>query len=292
MLPRMVLLEIQNAADLVAPVVIAALDGWVDAGGAATAAAGQVAAGGTRVATFDDDRLYDYRARRPTLDIVDGRPATLEWPQLTLRRTKIGEQDILVLTGPEPDFRWRELSASAVELARRLGVAEWISLGAIPAAVPHTRDVPIMGTESAPGLLRANVTPGPDGILRVPAAAISVLDHAIARAGIPAVGYFAQVPHYVAGAYVPAALELLRVLSRHLGREVAPGALRDESRQVLERLDVATAADEGTRAYVERLEATVDEARRPSGDDLISEIERFLRESGQDGGRDPGGRSG
>jgi hypothetical protein len=292
MLPRMVLLEIQNAADLVAPVVIAALDGWVDAGGAATAAAGQVAAGGTRVATFDDDRLYDYRARRPTLDIVDGRPATLEWPQLTLRRTKIGEQDILVLTGPEPDFRWRELSASAVELARRLGVAEWISLGAIPAAVPHTRDVPIMGTESAPGLLRANVTPGPDGILRVPAAAISVLDHAIARAGIPAVGYFAQVPHYVTGAYVPAALELLRVLSRHLGREVAPGALRDESRQVLERLDVATAADEGTRAYVERLEATVDEARRPSGDDLISEIERFLRESGQDGGRDPGGRSG
>jgi hypothetical protein len=292
MLPRMVLLEIQNAADLVAPVVIAALDGWVDAGGAATAAAGQVALGGTRVATFDDDRLYDYRARRPTLDIVDGRPATLEWPQLTLRRTKIGEQDILVLTGPEPDFRWRELSASAVELARRLGVAEWISLGAIPAAVPHTRDVPIMGTESAPGLLRANVTPGPDGILRVPAAAISVLDHAIARAGIPAVGYFAQVPHYVTGAYVPAALELLRVLSRHLGREVAPGALRDESRQVLERLDVATAADEGTRAYVERLEATVDEARRPSGDDLISEIERFLRESGQDGGRDPGGRSG
>ena len=291
MLPCMVLLKIENAGDMVAPVVVAALDGWVDAGGAATAAAGQVAADGMRVATFDDDRLYDYRARRPTLDIVDGRPATLEWPELTLRRTKIGDQDVLVLTGPEPDFLWRELSASAVELARRLGVAEWISLGAIPAAVPHTRDVPILGTESAPGLLRANVTPGPDGILRVPAAAISVLDHAIARAGIPAVGYFAQVPHYVTGAYVPAAVELLRVLSRHLGHEVSPGALREESRQVLERLDVATAADEGTRAYVERLEATVDEARRPSGDDLISEIERFLRESGPDGGRDGGGRT-
>ena len=146
MLPCMVLLEIENAGDLVAPVVIAALDGWVDAGGAATAAAGHLAAGGARVVTFDDDRLFDYRARRPTLDIVDGRPATLEWPELTLRRVKIGEQDVLVLTGPEPDFLWRELSASAVELARRLGVAEWISLGAIPAAVPHTRDVPILGT--------------------------------------------------------------------------------------------------------------------------------------------------
>jgi len=281
----MVLLRIENADGLVAPVLIAALDGWVDAGGAATAAAGQVAASGTRVATFDDDRLYDYRARRPTLDIVNGRPATLAWPELIVRRTTVGERDILVLTGPEPDFHWRELTRAAVELAERLGVAEWISLGAIPAAVPHTRDVPVMGIESAPGLLRANVTPGPDGILRVPAAAISVLDHAVARAGIPAVGYFAQVPHYVTGAYAPAAVELLRVLGRHLGHDVPPGPLREEARQVLARLEVATAADEGTRAYVERLEATVDEARRPSGDDLISEIEQFLRESGPEGGR-------
>jgi hypothetical protein len=80
-------------------------------------------------------------------------------------------------------------------------------------------------------------------------------------------------------------VELLRVLGRHLGHDVPPGALREESRQVLARLDAATAADEGTRTYVERLEATVDEARRPSGDDLISEIERFLRESGPQGGR-------
>jgi len=291
MLPRMVLLHIENAEGLVAPVVIAALDGWVDAGGAATTAAGQVAADGTRVATFDDDRLYDYRARRPLLDIVDGRPATLAWPELVVRRAKIGERDVLVLTGPEPDFHWRELTRAVRDLAERLGVVEWISLGAIPAAVPHTRGVPILGTESAPGLLRADVTPGPDGVLRVPAAAISVLDHAIARAGIPAVGYFAQVPHYVTGAYVPAAVELLRVLGRHLGHDVDPGALRDESRQVLARLDAATAADEGTRAYVERLESMVDEARRPSGDDLISEIERFLRESGPDGGRNEGGRN-
>jgi len=281
----MVLLKIENADGLVAPVLIAALDGWVDAGGAATAAAGHVAAYGTRVATFDDDRLYDYRARRPTLDIVSGRPSSLAWPELIVRRTTVGTRDVLVLTGPEPDFHWRELTRAAVELAERLGVAEWISLGAIPAAVPHTRDVPIMGIESAPGLLRADVRPGPDGILRVPAAAISVLDHAVARAGIPAVGYFAQVPHYVTGAYVPAAVELLRVLGRHLGHDVPPGPLREEARQVLARLEAATAADEGTRAYVERLEATVDEARRPSGDDLISEIERFLRKSGPEGGR-------
>ena len=290
MLPRMVLLQVQNVDGLVEPVVVAALDGWVDAGGAATRAANHLAAAGSRVATFDDDRLYDYRSRRPTLEIVDGHPAMLAWPELVMRRARVGERDILVLTGPEPDFRWRELTRTVVELARRLDVAEWISLGAIPAAVPHTRSIPIMGTESVPGLLRADVTPGPDGTLRVPAAAVSVLDHAVARAGIPAVGYFAQVPHYVTGAYVPATVELLRVLGHHLDHAIALGTLGDESRKVLSRLDAATAADENTRAYVEQLEATVDEARRPSGDDLISEIERFLRESGPDGPREGGVR--
>jgi hypothetical protein len=80
-------------------------------------------------------------------------------------------------------------------------------------------------------------------------------------------------------------VELLRVLGRHLGHDVDLGPLREASSLVLARLDAATAADEGTRAYVERLEATVDEARRPSGDDLISEIEQFLRERGPEGGR-------
>ena len=146
------------------------------------------------VATFDADQLFDYRARRPTLEIVDGRLSELTWPELTLRRTRIAERDLLVIAGPEPDDRWRALSGAMVELAGRLGVVEWISLGAIPAAVPHTRSVPILGTTSEPGRLRGDVQPGPSGVLRVPAATISILEMAMAEAGIPAVGYFAQVP--------------------------------------------------------------------------------------------------
>src|SRR5207244_12002286 len=131
------------------------------------------------LATFDADVLFDYRARRPTLEIVDGGPAELTWPELTLRRGRVGDRDVLVLAGAEPDFHWHELSEAAIELARRFGVTEWISLGAIPAAVPHTRSVPILGTESKRGLLRGEVQAGPEGILRVPAAAISVLDMAV-----------------------------------------------------------------------------------------------------------------
>jgi hypothetical protein len=150
--------------------------------------------------------------------------------------------------------------------------------------VPHTRAVPILGTESKSGLLRGSVQPGPEGILRVPAAAISVFDISVTKVGIPAVGYFAQIPHYVSGPYPQASIELLRALEQHLGVELDVGSLPEDARLMRIRLDAAAAREEGTKSYVERLETLVDEARLPSGDDLISEIERFLREGGNQGG--------
>jgi proteasome assembly chaperone (PAC2) family protein len=269
---------------MASPTLVVAFDSWVDAGGASTTAAGRLADDGEVIATFDSDLLFDYRSRRPTLDIIDGRPNELTWPEVTLRQTKIGKRDVLVLWGLEPDFRWRELADDSVKLAKQFNVVEWISLGAIPAAVPHTRAVPILGTESQPGLLLGDVQPGPQGLLRVPSAAISVLDMAIAVAGIPTVGYFAQVPHYVSGAYPAAAIELLRAVSKHLGQELDLEELTEEASQLRTRLDAAIAVDEKTRLYLERLESMADEARLPSGDDLIADIERFLRGGGTEGG--------
>jgi proteasome assembly chaperone (PAC2) family protein len=270
--------------ELAEPAVVVALDGWVDAGSAATNAARILAQGGRVVATFDADAIFDYRARRPTLEIVHGRPRNLVWPELTIRHSKVGERDLLILTGAEPDYRWHELASDILTLVQRLGVGQWISLGAIPAAVPHTRSVPILGTESRSGLLQGGVLPGPQGVLRVPAAAISVLDISVAKAGIPSVGYFAQIPHYVSGEYPQASIELLRALGRHLDVELDVGHLPEEARLMRIRLDAAASREETTREYVERLETLVDEARLPSGDDLISEIEQFLREGGQQGG--------
>lgn len=281
----MTLYRLRESVELIAPTVVVAFDGWVDAGGAATAVAELLAATdeGHLLATFDSDALFDYRARRPTLEILDGRPADLTWPAITLHRARLEDHDTLILTGHEPDFRWLELAGDMVELALRFGAAEWISLGAIPAAVPHTRPVTLMGTESSPGLLRGDVQPGPTGLLRVPSAAISALDMAVAKAGIPTLGYFAQVPHYVSGPYPAASLALLQAMARHLGTEPPAVALRREARQLRTRLDAAAAADEDTKAYVERLEAMVDESRLPSGDDLITDIERFLRDRGTEG---------
>jgi proteasome assembly chaperone (PAC2) family protein len=268
---------------LVSPILVAAFDGWIDAGGASSVAATHLAEGGRAIATFDGDTLFDYRARRPTLEIAHGRISELTWPSLDLWHRRIGDRDLLVLTGAEPDFRWHEFDAAVVELATRLQVALWISLGAIPAAVPHTRDVHVLGSASRPDLLLGDVEAGPAGILRVPAAAISTLEHAMAGAGIPAVGYYAQVPHYMSGPYPAAAVELLRAVGRHLGAEIPLGSLAEEARALRTRLDAATAVEETTRTYVERLEAMVDEERLPSGEDLISEIEDFLRDRGNGG---------
>jgi proteasome assembly chaperone (PAC2) family protein len=287
MLARMSLYRLHDHPDLVAPSLVAAFDGWVDAGGAASSATAALLDDAELVVSFDPDQLFDYRSRRPSLEIVDGRLAELTWPELAIRRTRLDDRDVLVMSGHEPDDRWRTLCDAVVELAGSLGIAEWISLGAIPAAVPHTRPVNVLGTATHPDLMRGGIEVGPAGIMHVPAAALSALEMAVASAGIPAVGYFAQVPHYVSGSYPAAAVELLRALGHHLDVEPPMGSLPEEARQLRLRLDAATAVDETSRTYVERLEAMVDEARLPSGGDLISQIERFLRDRGGEGSQRP-----
>ena len=277
----MSLYRITDPSEIQTPVLVAAFDGWVDAGRAATMAAEQLLeAGASRiVATFDADRLYDYRSRRPTLDIVDGTLLDLSWPELHLRATRIGDHDLLVLTGPEPDYRWRELASDVVALIRELRVTSWVSLGAIPVAAPHTRPVQILGTASARGLLPPDVVQGPDGRLRVPSAALSVLELEASRSGVASLGLYAHVPHYVSAAYPTGAIELLRRLGQYLAVEIPLGKLPGQALETRALLDAATAEGE-TKAYVQRLEEMADEARLPAGDELIADIERFLRDRG------------
>ena len=265
--------------DLVAPVVVAAFDGWVDAAGAATSCANQLGQGGDTVVAFDSDVLTDYRSRRPVLDVIDGVLTEVAWPQLSVRRRRAGERDLLVLVGPEPDFRWRELGEDVAQLALGLGVVEWVSLGAIPAAVPHTRATNVFATSSKPGLLHHEVEQGPQGLLRVPVAAISAIELSVMGAGVPCVGFYAQVPHYVGGPFASGAIALLEHVERHLGVEVGLGSLPEDARAQRQRLDVAVEGDESTRAYVTQLEAGMEEERIPSGDELAGEIERFLRDT-------------
>src|SRR3954453_10240033 len=124
-----------GSGELERPVLPAAFDGWIDAAGASTAAVGEVASDATTLVEFDPDALFDFRSRRPVLDIVDGKLTDLGWPELTMRRARHGDRDVVVFTGAEPDYRWQELGRDTVEIVGRLGVGGWSSLGPLPPAV-------------------------------------------------------------------------------------------------------------------------------------------------------------
>jgi hypothetical protein len=276
--------------DLHEPVLLASFDGWVDAAEAASDAVEQVAADGTVIATFDADAIFDYRSRRPVLDVVDGRLADMRWPDLSVRHVVVGGRDVLVFTGAEPDLRWQELASDVAELAGRLGVAQWISLGAVPGAVSHTMPVPVMATESQDGLLGPDDTAGPEGLLRVPSAALSAFEMAVIASGIPSVGFFAQVPPYASIGYAAASVALLHRLGRHLAVDLDLHQLVVEERDQRQRYDEAVAGDPMLRATVERLQSAAGEIESeqiPTGDELAREIERFLRRQSGQGDPEP-----
>lgn len=269
-----------------APVLIVAFDAWVDAGGAASAAAAHVARGGETIASFDTDVLLDYRTRRPILDVVDGQAKQLTWQELSLQLVRTDALDLLVLTGPEPDHRWKEFASSVLDLALRLGVVRSIALGAIPAAVPHTRPVPLLTTATPPDQLGPDDL-RPDGFLRVPAAALSVVQMRFAEHGIPVVGLFAQIPHYVAPVYWAGVVALVERLARLLGVDFPLGSLPDEAHQQRVQLDSFVHERPEVREHVERLESLTPEGgisagRIPSGDEIAAEVEKFLRRTRDD----------
>lgn len=264
--------------DSVAPALIVTFEDWVDAGAAASTAARHIAEGGELVASFRADEIFDYRSHRPVLDIVDGTPKEFVMPSLTLTRRRLPERDVFVLTGPEPDFRWNEFAGDVLELAIRLGAVEHVSLGSIPAAVPHTVATPIMMTASSDDLLRG-ATPN-QGLLRVPAAAVSLVEWTLAQNGIPAVGFWAQVPHYAAP-FAAGSIALIRRVETHLTVTIGAGSLEEDDQAQRQTLAQIFTGNPEAQEYLERLESMVGEEAIPSSENIAEEVERFLRNRGR-----------
>jgi hypothetical protein len=283
-----VLYELHDAPELSDPVLILAMEGWVDAGfGAATAVSALLGGMETEVlATFDDDGLLDHRARRPIAHLRDGVNTGLTWPGIQLRLGRPGGgRHVLVLSGPEPDLRWREFVAGIVALAGRLGVTLVVGLGAFPAPVPHTRPVRLVATATSRELAaRVGFIPG--GI-DVPAGIHAALERGFADAGVPCVGIWARVPHYVAAMPYPAAsAAVLDKLAQLAGIPVDTDALHRAAEVTRRRVDELIANSEEHGEMVRQLEGQHDEEMGPtglgsgplpSGDELAAELERFLR---------------
>ena len=276
--------------DLTEGVLVIALDGWIDAGlGAAGAIAALLQAGPTElVAGFDGEELLDYRARRPVLRLVDGENTGLGWSEIQLRagQDRAG-RPIAYLVGPEPDLRWRGFAAAVGDLASELGIRLAVGLGAFPAPAPHTRPVRVAGV--SPDQVLAGQVGIVPGRLDVPAGIEGVLELALARVGIPAVGLWARVPHYVATMSYPAAsAALVDALAEVGGLDLDSSGLHRSADVVRQRVDELIAASDQHREMVRQLETNLDAAegnpldlgQSPSGDELAAELERYLRDEG------------
>lgn len=287
--------------ELDSPVVVVALEGWIDAGSAAAGAMSSLLAssGAEPIATFDSDRLLDHRARRPMMHLVNGMITSLEWPATELHAGVDGAgRDMLMLTGAEPDFEWAAFTRTVMDLIEDNEASMLVYFGAYPAPAPHTRPVSLSITTSSEEVserLRGYVR----GSLDVPAGIHAVLDTEATRLGIPAVGLWAQVPHYISSMSYPAAsLALLEALDDVAGLQVEAKDLAAEAAATRDRLDRLVAENPEHVAMVEQLETVVDTAEPveeppgagpinigdiPSGDELAEEFQRFLEERPDEG---------
>lgn len=289
------LYRLLSRPELDAPVLVMAPEGWIDAGlGGAAAVSALLASMTTElVAIFDTDELIDQRARRPVSHIVDGVYEDLAWPEIELRSGQDEDgNDVLVLSGPEPDMRWRGFADAVGELATDLGVRMLVGLGAFPAPVPHTRTAPLAATATTAEL--ANQVGVVAGAVDVPAGVLAAVERRLAEIGIPAIGIWARVPHYIAGMPYPEASQLLlEGLTAVAGVKVDTSELAEAAAATRARLDELTANSVQHSALVAQLEVQFDEDAEgqalanaagwgdlPSGDELAEEFERFLRDEG------------
>ncbi|MDG2437733.1 MAG: PAC2 family protein [Ilumatobacter sp.] len=276
------------------PILIVMMTGWIDAAGAAAAAAQVVAddCGTTPIARFDDDTFIDYRARRPTMELRDGVNTNLRWNHIELLAGRSPEgRDVLVLMGPEPDMNWRRFSKAIGDIAVELGVTHMVGFGAYPFAAPHTR-TPRLSCSSPSVDVLANV-PFARSSVDVPAGMAAALEHTMHDRKIPALGIWAQVPHYVSSMTYPASsVALLDGLAEATGVRIAGASLRNEIDIQRERIDQMVADNVDHQLMVTQLESLHDaaveddadaadaaaEMRLKSGDEIAAEIQEFLRD--------------
>ena len=282
------LFELVQRPDLDAPLLIVALAGWIDAGLGAGAAVQTILADTPTevVASFDADTLLDHRARRPTLHLADGIQTGLTWPVIELRAGADPDgRDVLLLLGAEPDHTWRAFSTAVVDLAHELDVRMVTGLGAYPAPVPHTRPTRVVATTTRPELARQ--VGAVQGRVDVPAGVQAAIEERASDQGLPAVGLWAQVPHYASAMPYPAAgLALLQTLGAVAGVHFGLGSLDADAAAARTRLDELIAESAEHQQLVRQLEEQVDEQERldegaggiPSGEELVAELERFLRD--------------
>ena len=278
--------------DLTGVVLVQAMDGFIDAGGARKLAVDHLleTLDSSVLVRFDHDQLFDYRARRPIMVFAKDHWESYETPLLAMHLVHDLEGNpFLVLAGPEPDVQWERFVAAVEQVCKLLGVRRSIGLNAIPMGLPHTRPVGVI----AHGMPRSLV----DGYeawietVQVPASAGHLLELRLGEAGLEAMGFAVHVPHYVAQTpYPAAAAQLVREVVKAGSLRLPLDGLDEAAAATRIALDEQVAAAPEVAEVVHQLEAQYDafvrgreanllaESQLPTADELGAELERFLAE--------------
>ena len=290
------------------PVMLVALDGFLDAGNASALVVAHLGASDTAgkvVASFEVDELHDYRARRPPLTFQQDHYTDYDAPRLVVREMTDREgTPYLLLAGPEPDVRWEAFARAVREVVEALEVRLVVSLGSVPMAVPHTRPVQLTNHGTAQRLLvQRNMWAGE---IRVPSSAQSLLELRLGEWGHDATGFVAHIPHYLAQLDYPAAtatilerVELAGRLTIDLTEVRLEAAKRDEEiaaylRENDEVGEVVKALERQYDAFAHSESSgsnlLAPDQPLPTGEELGREFEQFLARLSDPG--DPGSPEG
>ncbi len=275
------MIDVDRVPELNDPVLIAAFEGWNDAGEAATAGIEHLERewGAVPFASIDPDEYYDFQVNRPLVSIGDTGTRSVQWPTTRLSYARLaGSHDVLLLRGIEPNMRWRGFCAELLEVATSLEVRRVLTMGALLADVPHTRPVPVTVAASDPERaaalgLEMSRYEGPTGI-------VGVFQDAATRSGVEAVSLWAAVPHYVGQSPCPkATVALLQYVEDFLDAPLPLGDLPEQAEAWQHGVDELAEEDEDVAEYVQRLEQARDTADLPeaSGEHIAREFERYLR---------------
>ncbi|MFP3713957.1 PAC2 family protein [Puerhibacterium sp. TATVAM-FAB25] len=272
------------------PVMIAAFEGWNDAGGAATAALEHLAGvwNARKVHELDPEEYHDFQVNRPVVGRGPGGERTITWPTTTVWVAELPQRTVVLVHGIEPSMRWRRYCAELLDVAEEWNVRTVVTLGALLADVPHTRPIPMTATSDDDGLravldLEPSTYEGPTGI-------VGVLQHAAGERGRQSVSLWAAVPHYVANPPSPkATLAILARVEELLAEPVPLGELPEDAEAWQHGVDELASEDAEIAEYVQQLEEAKDTAELPeaSGEAIAREFERWLRR--RDTGKPDGG---
>jgi proteasome assembly chaperone (PAC2) family protein len=275
-------ITIESDATFRDALVLAAFEGWNDAGEAASDAISHllVAWRAKPLASVEPEDYYDFQVNRPHVGFDGDGNREISWRTTSLWRCERGPagRDVILVTGIEPNLRWKSFATELLDFVTSVGATTFVTLGALLSDVPHTRPVPITGVSSDPELAeRYHLEPsrysGPTGI-------VGVLQEMARGRGLDTLSYWAAVPHYVAHPPAPkATLALLGELEDLVGSSIDLGTLPEEAKAWGRGVDELASDDSDVAEYVRALEEEQDTAELPeaSGDAIAREFERYLK---------------